>query len=185
MSRRGNWLQTWSGGVFYPLDPRPEEVDINDIAHALSQTCRYGGHCTRFYSVAEHCVWVASVLPPHLQLQGLLHDASEAYLVDVPRPVKPFLPGYFEIEAQLEQVIAQRYGLSWPIPAEVKTADSAMLLLERDQIMATPPMPWNEEGLARIKPFSLPCWDPEEACIEYLDTFVELMAAQECAGHGE
>ena len=89
MSERvGDWIQTMSGVIFYPLDPRPEEIRIEDIAHALSHQCRFAGHCREFYSVAEHSVRVSRELPQEFMLWGLLHDASEAYLVDLPRPIK-------------------------------------------------------------------------------------------------
>ena len=78
-SRNGDWLQTFTGKAFFPLDPRPEEMDIFDIAHALSNLCRYGGHCNKFYSVAEHSVLVSILCRLYygeqVALQGLLHDA--------------------------------------------------------------------------------------------------------------
>ena len=82
--RNGSWLQTYTGIQFWPLDPRPEEIDIQDIAHALSLLCRFNGHCQRFYSVAEHSVHVSTILAPEFGLWGLLHDAAEAYLSDIP-----------------------------------------------------------------------------------------------------
>ena len=79
--RIGSWLQTYTGKKFYPFDPREEEVDILDIAHALSQLCRFGGHTKEFYSVAEHCVLVSMCCPSEVKLLGLLHDAAEAYQI--------------------------------------------------------------------------------------------------------
>ena len=91
--RRGNWARVVSGGRFYPLDPRPEEIHIGDIAHALSNVGRFGGHTIRFYSVAQHSVLVSKLLgeaghPPDTILRGLLHDAAEAYIGDMIRPLK-------------------------------------------------------------------------------------------------
>lgn len=83
-----DWIQTFSGKKFFPLEPEKNEYDIHDIAHALSLKCRFGGHCQRFYSVAEHCVRVADIVAPESKLWALLHDAAEAYLPDVCQPIK-------------------------------------------------------------------------------------------------
>lgn len=106
---RGDWIQTYSGRAFYPLAPYPQDVCIEDIAHALSQLCRFGGHCRRFYSVAEHSVLLSRVVVPEFQLWALLHDASEAYLVDVPRPIKKQLPAYVEAERRVMAAICARF----------------------------------------------------------------------------
>ena len=87
-ARKGDWIQTFTGRAFYVLDPRPEDVDIEDIAHALSMQCRFAGHCREFYSVAQHSVTASWLVPPEDALWGLLHDAAEAYVVDLPRPIK-------------------------------------------------------------------------------------------------
>jgi uncharacterized protein len=149
VKRKGDWLQTLYGGVFYPLDPRPEEVDIHTIAGALAKLCRYGGHCSRFYSVAEHSMLVAQFAPPHLKREALLHDAGEAYLVDVPRPIKPHLAGYKGAEQRLERVIYERFGLDYPLAPVIKMLDDMILVDERDQNMAKPPKDWGigSEGL--------------------------------------
>src|ERR1700724_2684254 len=83
----GGWQQTFTGRRFYPLSPRVEDVCIEDIAHALSNICRYGGHCREFYSVAQHCNMVSDWMP-EFKLEGLLHDSPEAYIGDMVRPVK-------------------------------------------------------------------------------------------------
>ena len=80
-------MSTYTGKKFFPFDPRPEQICIEDIAHGLSMLCRFSGQCPYFYSVAEHSIYVVHCLPDNLQLEGLLHDASEAYLADLPRPV--------------------------------------------------------------------------------------------------
>src|SRR5262245_47792896 len=97
--RLGDWMQTVGGTQFWPLDPRPHEFDINHIAHALGNMCRFNGHCRRFYSVAEHCVLVSRACSAANALWGLLHDMSEAYIADVIRPVKPHLSNYKSIES--------------------------------------------------------------------------------------
>src|SRR4051812_6540197 len=86
--QKGDWMQTISGKAFFPLDPRPADVDIQDIAHALAFQCRFGGHVKEFYSVAEHSVRVSLICAHEDAKWGLLHDATEAYLSDIVRPVK-------------------------------------------------------------------------------------------------
>lgn len=142
--RTGDWLQTFTGISFWPLDPRPDEVDILDIAHSLSMQCRYGGHSRFFYSVAEHCVLLSHAVPADLAFSALMHDAAEAYLVDVPRPIKRFLGDYKTIESNLESVILPAFGLPYPTPALVMEYDSRILIDEREQLMAAPPRPWGD-----------------------------------------
>jgi uncharacterized protein len=101
-TRTGDWIQTYTGKQFWPLSPLPEDIVIEDIAHALSMQCRFGGHVRTFYSVAQHSVHVSLLVEPQYALWGLLHDAAEAYLVDLPRPIKKFSEMgllYQEIEA--------------------------------------------------------------------------------------
>lgn len=136
-SRYGGWIQTYTGVRFYPLDPRPEEVHIEDIAHSLSLQCRYAGHCPEFYSVAQHCVLASEWLllrhaEEYLQLGALLHDASEAYLVDIPSPIKNTeeFGVYRKIEAKLEDVIAARFGLGTLKHPLIKEADETILATE-------------------------------------------------------
>lgn len=137
--RTGDWIQTFTGKKFWPLDPQPSEVDIRDIAHALSLQCRYAGHCRAFYSVAEHSIHVSNHLLEYgkdVALWGLLHDAAEAYVVDVPRPLKRFLPGYAQAEQRVMDAICVRYGLPAQIPAVVKAVDNRILADEKRQNMA-------------------------------------------------
>lgn len=170
--RQGDWMQVASGRQFWPLDPRADEIHIDDIAHSLAMQCRYAGHCLRFYSVAEHSVLIARYLlsmgSPHA-LWGLLHDASEAYLVDVPRPVKPFLTGYKPAEAKVMAEVCKRFRLAQAMPADVHEADNRILRDEMSQNMTPPPTPWNipavELGV------DLEFWAPERAKAELLATY--------------
>jgi uncharacterized protein len=170
-SRKGDWIQTFTGLAFWPIDPRPDEIRLEDIVGALSKLCRFGGHCLRFYSVAEHCVHVASQAPSHLKLAALMHDASEAYLVDVPRPIKPWLPEYVEIEKCIEKAIAIRFNLHWPVANAVKQIDDRILEDERIQAMADPPRPWKNFG----SPLgvTLQFWSPETAAERFRTAFFE------------
>lgn len=172
--RVGNWMQTFTGRQFWPLDPRPEEIFIEDIAHALSMACRYGGHCLRFYSVAEHSVLVSYVVPPSIALSGLLHDAAEAYVADVIRPIKPHLSGYHDIEQRVWLSVAERFGLDAALPDSVKSADNAVLLAEQAKNMAPAPAPWCIPGVAANVPIA--CWSPEIAERRFLQRFAELTA---------
>jgi len=169
--RKGDWMQTYTGVEFYPVDPRPEDIALADVAGALSKICRYGGHSIRFYSVAEHSVLMARAAPPEHKLTALLHDASEAYLADIPRPVKPFLNNYKELEDRLMRVIAARFGIDWPLPAEVKRLDNAILHDEAIQAMTRAPRPW---GL--IEPplnIKINFWSPTEASYQFTKAFFE------------
>jgi len=95
------WIETYTGKKLYFLEPKPEQIDIEDIATALSNECRFGGHTKSFYSVAEHSILVATICPAPLALVGLLHDASEAYLRDIASPIKQYLANYKELEEKL------------------------------------------------------------------------------------
>lgn len=162
VDRYGSWMQTFTGGVFWPMDPRAEEVHIADIAHALSLQCRYAGHCERFYSVAEHSVYVSHEVPAEHALTALLHDATEAYCVDVPRPIKGYLDNYEAIEWRLWRAVAARFGLPDEMPPVVKVADNAVLLAEAAQIVKPHPLPWAVEGTpADVVIECLPPWQAE------------------------
>lgn len=171
-ARRGDWLQCFSGGKFYPLDPRADEMNILDIAHSLSLQCRYAGHCLRFYSVAEHSVLLARYVAPEHRLWALLHDASEAYLVDVPRPIKGDLAGYREIEARIMGVVSETFGLRGDMPAAVHDADIRICVDEKAQNMAAGPM-WGIDGLETLG-VKLQFWSPAEAEAAFLDMFADI-----------
>jgi hypothetical protein len=171
--RVGDWIQTYSGLQCFPLDPRGNEYRLIDIAAALSKITRFGGHCLRFYSVAEHCVRLAR----YADAQGydvrtvravLLHDASEAYLIDVPRPIKGSLGGYLDIEDGLMRAIAATPALAfdYPFPAIVKELDTNILNDEMAQLMAPPPSPWRHGG--RALGITLEGWNPDRALSEFM-----------------
>lgn len=130
--KRGFWLTTFTKQKFYPLDVEHSVIDIRDIAHALSLTNRFSGHSPEAYSVAQHSLHVAEQLPPDLQLWGLLHDAAEAYICDLPYPVKgiPDMQGYRSLESTVQQAICKAFGLSYPKPRSVKDADLLLLRAE-------------------------------------------------------
>jgi hypothetical protein len=171
--RIGGWMQTFTGKAFYPLDPRPDEIDEDDIAHALSMICRYGGHTSYFYSVAEHCIlvseWVESVSGPYDALWALLHDAAEAYMGDMVRPLKRSMPIYVSHEETLLNTIAYKFGLGIEMPEVVHEADNRILLDERAKLMTMPPPhPWipDEQGLEPLG-VSITPMHPARARSEY------------------
>lgn len=170
-----DWIQTYTGRQFWPLEPRLEDVDIVDIAHALSNLCRYGGHVERFYSVAQHCVLVSRVVPREHALRGLLHDASEAYLIDVPRPIKRAegMEAYREAEKRLEVVIYERFGLSPQDPECIKTADNQLLRTEQRDLMKPAPAAWKDYRVGAL-PEKIEPWSPLASRITFLNRFRDL-----------
>lgn len=141
MERKTDWMQTYTGRRFYPFEPSGDDMCIQDIAHALSLLCRYNGHCLGFYSVAQHSVMVS--LHCKYPLHGLLHDADEAYLGDISRPVKRSLKvlGVTALEEAafaIQQVVAYKFGLIWSHEAEadVKHWDNILLSTEARDMMS-------------------------------------------------
>ncbi|WP_312340214.1 hypothetical protein [Anaerospora hongkongensis] len=172
--RNGDWIETYTGIHFYPLDPRPEEIDITDIAHALSLICRFNGHCKHFYSVAQHSINVYNYLRTNfptdleLQLTGLLHDASEAYIADVSRPVKPFLNGYHGVERRLMDTIFKAFDLKRG-SLVVEEADNLVLHAEAMQLM--PGSWWTPNNLDIDVSEKI----PGLVAVEYFDIFTSLV----------
>jgi hypothetical protein len=143
--RKGDWIGTYSGKHFYPLDPKPEDICIADIAHALSQICRFNGHTRIMYTVANHCLNVAHYLKlwghdEKVQLYGLLHDAAEAYIGDITRPLKNCLADtdIRSIEENIMSAVYKHFSLPNPpehVCAAVKAADNYVLALESRKLM--------------------------------------------------
>jgi hypothetical protein len=169
-----SWIQTYTGRKFCPLEPRAEDVFLEDIAHALSNQCRFSGHCEDFYSVAQHSVLVALCVERRghgtmATAAALLHDASEAYLVDVPRPIKPHLVGYKAIEDAVMAQVAVRFGImpEWFTSNVIKGADERLLATEARDLMRPAPEHW---GLLRppLDEKIIP-WQPSMAKRMFLD----------------
>ena len=123
-----------SGNWFDLLDPWNSVFTIEDIAHGLSNICRYAGQCRKFYSVAEHSVLVSSVVQ-ECKLEALLHDATEAFLGDITRPLKQLLPCYGELEKRIETVIFERFGLDLKARREIAAVDLSVLAAEQALMM--------------------------------------------------
>lgn len=174
VTRSGDWMQTYTGKAFYPLDPHLEDIESVDIAHALSLLCRYGGHVSRFYSVAEHCVLMSQAVSPENALWALLHDATEAYLGDMIRPLKYQMPSYVLAENILMGVICYKFGLKPQEPEEVKIADTRILLDEKQKLMVGEALPW--AALQGLEPLRVHVngWSPPIAEQAYLERLEEL-----------
>ena len=129
-----NKIQTFTGRYIDPVNPKPDDISITDIAHALSNCCRFAGHTKDFYPVAQHSVLVSLHCDQKDAMHGLLHDASEAYLTDLPKPVKHNSTGTLDffraLENKLSAVIWKKYGLATIEPTSVREADRRVLATE-------------------------------------------------------
>jgi len=174
--RHGDWIQTYLGKKFWVLDAREEDVDIRDIAHALANTNRFGGHTERPYSVAQHSVWVSRHCPNY-SLLGLLHDATEAYLGDMVKPLKKDMLDYQVAEENLWRMIAKRFVLMNELPEEVKIADRLALVTERRDLMKVTGHKWHP-SLESITPDPEPIrtgwWAHRQAEKNFLAEFARL-----------
>lgn len=157
---RPNTIQTYSGEGYFFEDPSPDAVRLDDIAHALSNMCRFAGHTKWFYSVAEHSVIVSRILEEQgwdkaIQRGGLLHDAHEAYIWDCPRPLKPLLgDGFKALADKADAVIAARFGLLphlFHIPP-VKLADDMALVAEANELMRYGVEVWSDKRYLTVPP---------------------------------
>lgn len=168
------WIRTYTGRNVYPLAPHEDDIDIHDIAHSLSMQCRFGGHTREFYSVAQHCVSLCERVRGTSDddaLAVLLHDASEAYLIDFPRPVKSVMPGYAKAEAMLTKVINSKYGVIVDArkASLIKKLDNAILYDESRELF-----PHGEHFVDRVfdvPPFRIDPWEPQRAKRAFLYLF--------------
>jgi hypothetical protein len=164
------YMMTYSGRRFTMFDPQPEDILIEDIAHALSLLCRFTGHVQYFYSVAQHSVLVSQHVPAELAFEGLMHDAAEAYISDLSRPIKhsPRMQGYLKLEGIVERAIARKFGLPLQMSPGIKTVDNLLVCDEARNLYRKPPE-WTTHhpsiGL------DLTPWGPERAEGEFLRRF--------------
>jgi|GEM_PF-590237 len=177
--RKGNSIQTYTGISFFPLDPRPEEIKIIDIAHALSNICRFTGHCNSFYSVAEHSVLCAREIQEHFRsinsLYGLLHDASEAYICDIASPIKKNkkMGFYRDAEDVLSKMIYNVFNLTEPEPEIVKIVDKRLLVTEQEQLFSNK-LKWETNNSLPLD-IVIEGWPPKVAQNKFLETFKDLI----------
>lgn len=171
--RKGQWIQTRSGVAFYPLDVRPEDICIEDIAGALSKICRYGSQCLAFYSVAEHSIHVSRTVQPQFAKAALLHDAAEAYVGDMVRPIKLMLPEFRRMEKAVQAAINTRFGIPFIDTIYLRHFDDQMLHTEMREMMKDPPQPWVELPPA-LENWHFDYYDPDEAEEAFLLRWAEL-----------
>ena len=176
-----NWMQTYTGKKFYPADADPGDIDIKDISHALAHICRFNGHVKTYYSVAQHCCIVSNNLGtnPKLRMAGLLHDAAEAYICDLPAPIKREneLAGYRTLEKRLQSKINKAFDVEFEAVkyADIIThADTRALATEKRDIIAHKELDW---GIEKFSPFfdTIIPLEPKMAKIEFENTFDEII----------
>jgi hypothetical protein len=178
-----SWIETFTGGRFYlNHDEDLDQINVEDIGHALSMNCRYNGHSHEFYSVAEHSVLISMLVPKEIALQGLLHDATEAYLSDICRPFKKHLKDYDKLEDRVYHRIATKYGLPAELDKRIKFYDVAICRLEAERFMKSKAFGWgipvDSLPLAEFQEKTgfehIPCWEWREAKQRFYDRFTEL-----------
>jgi 5'-deoxynucleotidase YfbR-like HD superfamily hydrolase len=169
------YVSTFLGNRFFLTRPRIDDVDIEDIAHGLAYQCRFNGQTRSFYSVAQHSLMVADLVAEPLRLSALLHDAAEAYLGDMVKPLKNLFPEFSTIEAQVMAIIGERFGidLSHLDPA-IKRADLIALATEKRDLMPHSTEDW--ANLAGIEPLAaaIEPMSPQDAKRAFLDAFAAL-----------
>ena len=178
------WMETYSGLAIVPAYPEAEIILIRDIAHHLSQICRFNGACREFYSVAQHSVMVAQQLPKELQLEGLLHDAAEAYTGDITSPMKKLLDSAMldAVEWKINNILVYKFKLeiNFADNPQVKDADIVMLKSEAKELMKTQGYAWDlYPGWDRLKcvPIEV-CWNPSLAEGNFLRMYRRLRRDQ-------
>jgi hypothetical protein len=169
-----SWILTYSGRHYDFLDPRPEDIHVIDIAHGLANAGRFAGHTRSFYPIAQHSVMGSHIVPKAFAFEFLMHDAHEAYVTDIPAPLKMLLPDYQAVEDRSAGTLRARYGLPLTMSPEVKHADLVMLATERRDLMPADPMLWPIlEGIEPL-PRRLYTWSPAKAKAAFLQRYLEL-----------
>lgn len=137
--KRGSFVTTYSGARFFVDECNIQDIPIEDIAHALSMNCRFNGHLEKFYSVAEHSVIVSELVSDEDALSALLHDVSEAFVPDMPRPFKCMIEGFDAYEERIQKAVAEHYGTKYPLPEHVQWVDKNIVRTEAEELYKSPP----------------------------------------------
>ena len=176
---RRSFLRTFTGRNVFPLNMYATDIAIEDIAHSLSNIGRYNGHTSKLYTVGQHSVMMAEYLlekygKEKLALSGLLHDAPEAYIGDMPTPLKRLFPQFVEAEDRIVAVMEARFKLDYPLDCpEIKEADMRLLATEARDLMGDP-QDWS--SLNGLVPFekTIECWTPDHTEMMFLNAFYGL-----------
>lgn len=173
----GPTILTASGDYFSFEDFDGSPIRIGDIAHALSNVCRFGGHCREFYSVAQHSVLVSMIVSPEYALQALLHDGTEAYLGDMVKPLKEMMPQFQAVEDELEAAIFRRFGLPEKMHPSIKEADIVLLATEQRDIMNNNDL-WTWTG--KVKPLKevIVPMTPNVARAYFMNRYKQILAEE-------
>lgn len=173
------FIQTLSGKHFDYLNAQTDDVDIEDIATALSNICRFSGHLPEFYSVAQHSVLSSQIVPPEYAFEALMHDAAEAYCQDIPAPLKKLLPDYRRIETLVDDLIRSKFGLPMHQSDLVKYADLTMLATERRDLEIDNGTHWPIlEGIPASDLIQINPLRPGQAYGMFMNRFNELSEAR-------
>ncbi|MET3134175.1 5'-deoxynucleotidase YfbR-like HD superfamily hydrolase [Oxalobacteraceae bacterium GrIS 1.11] len=170
------YVSTFCGNRFYPAQPRIDRVAIEDIAHGLAYQCRFNGQTREFYSVAQHSLIVARLVPPHLALAALLHDAAEAYLGDMVKPLKVLLPAFAALEERVSEIIAATFAIDFSDYAPIKHADLIALATEKRDLMPHSVERWAYLDDISALPDAIVPLSPGEAKDNFLKTYARLAA---------
>lgn len=175
-----SFIQTLSGKHFDYLNAQTDDVDIEDIATALSNICRFAGHLPEFYSVAQHSVLCSQIVPQEYAFEALMHDAAEAYCQDIPAPLKRLLPDYRRIETLVDDLIRSKFGLPLHQSDLVKYADLTMLATERRDLEIDDGTPWLIlEGIPASDLIQVVPLRPGQAYGLFMNRFNELSEARQ------
>lgn len=173
-------ILTSSGVYVNYVNPLVDSIRIQDIAHGLSNECRYAGQCRTFYPVGQHCVLASYFVPNALAMEALFHDSTEAYLKDLPTWLKLLLPGYREIEEKFDVVIRTKFGLTLDPEARlankkiIKEVDYKLLATEKRDLMPQDGEDWTYLKDVSPMPFTITPWSPKKARRKFLARFEEL-----------
>ena len=171
-----DYVSTFSGNRFYPLEPRIDRVAIEDIAHGLAYQCRFNGQTREFYSVAQHSLIVAQLVPPPLRMAALLHDAAEAYLGDMVKPLKVLMPAFALLEERVGAIIAATFDIDFSDYAPIKRADLIALATEKRDLMPHSVERWAYLDQIAPLPDPIVAMDPGLAKHSFLEMFAQLSA---------
>lgn len=175
LSKDHLYLQTFTGNTIWLEDLTKNTYRMEDVAHSLSNQCRYNGHTSEFYSVAQHSYYVSQMVPKDVALEGLLHDMAESISSDIPSPAKQYILGAKEFDNRFTEDMFRKFNLKWPMPPEVHEADLRMLFTEGRQLMPNCDIEnWQDASNVKSYDFKITPWKPAMAKQMYLDRYQHL-----------